>query len=129
MINNDSAESANPTDGTPAVRHGYPGRPELDAANMRFRRALARLHKEGARHDPKLLADLEAIVGEAVEHLLRLAHDAEAAEDNSQRHVKAVEVAEDGLRRSLAKAGHRGRPGSVALLATLDARQKSRDGR
>ena len=91
---------------TPAGPRGgpYPGRAELDAANMRFRRALSRLHREGARHDPKLLPRLAAIVGEATEHLLRLAGDAEGAENTSERHRKAIKAEQDKARRILGKA-------------------------
>lgn len=90
---------------TPPVRHGYPGRPELDAANMRFRRALARLHKEAARHDPELLPALTEIVGEATEHLLRLAGDAEAAEQGSARNRKRTADGAAALERQLKRAG------------------------
>jgi hypothetical protein len=84
---------------------GYPGRPELDAANARFRRALARLHREGSRHDPSLLPQFTEIVGEATEHLLRLAGDAEAAEANSARHRKALAEGGAKLARQMKRAG------------------------
>lgn len=111
MINNGSAGPRTAAEGQPApdppVRHGYPGRAELDAANMRFRRGLARLYREGSRHDPKLLADLTAIVGEAVEHLLRLAGDAEAAEEGSERHRKDFAQGAAALERKMLRAGVR----------------------
>lgn len=84
---------------------GYPGRPELDAANARFRRALARLYREGARHDASLLPSLTAIVGEATEHLLRLAGDAEAAENSSTRRRKALADGSAALERKMRRAG------------------------
>lgn len=102
---------------------GYPGRPELDAANARFRRALSRLHREAARHDPKLLPRLAAIVGEATEHLLRLAGDAEAAENTSERHRKALAAEEDKVRRILRRGVRQGSPRAAALLVQLDERR------
>lgn len=105
---------------TPDRGRSYPGRPELDAANMRFRRALARLHKEGVRHDPTLLPRLASIVGEATEHLLRLAGDAEAAENTSERHRKALAAEQAKARRLLGKAA-RTNPRAARLLARIEA--------
>ena len=51
---------------------GYPGRDRLDDANRQFRRALARLAKEGRRHDHALLCEVERIAAEAAVILDRL---------------------------------------------------------
>ncbi|MEU8891140.1 hypothetical protein [Streptomyces sp. NPDC048442] len=112
---------------TPKGGRPYPGRPELDAANMRFRRALARLHKEAVRHDPALMPQLAAVIGEATEHLLRLARDAEAAESTSERHRKGLAAEEEKLRRVLRKGARQGNPRMVALLARVDERATGDD--
>lgn len=101
------------------ARPAYPGRPELDAANMRFRRALARLHREASRHDPDLTPRLAAIVGEATEHLLRLAADAEAAEDGSARHRAALKAEEEKMRGALRKAARGGSLRAARMLEQL----------
>ncbi|MEU3413745.1 hypothetical protein ABZ760_21160 [Streptomyces sp. NPDC006658] len=106
----------------------YPGRDQLDAANMRFRRALARLHREGVRHDPDLLPELERIVREAAETLGRLAADAEAAENTSQRHQAALKAQEDKIRAKLRPAARCGDPRAMQLLRRLDERA-ARSGR
>ena len=105
---------------TPKGGRHYPGRPELDAANMRFRRALARLHREAGRHDPALMPQLAAIVGEATEHILRLAHDAEAAENTSERHRKALAVEQEKLLRNLRKGARQGNPRMARVLASVE---------
>lgn len=99
----------------------YPGRPELNAANARFRRALARLHKEAVRHDPELLPQLAALVGEATEHLLRLASDAEAAENGSARHRAALKAQTDKTLRTLRRAARQGSPHAVRMLQRMEA--------
>ncbi|MCB5166044.1 hypothetical protein LG634_14510 [Streptomyces bambusae] len=109
---------------TPDTKAPYPGRPELDAANARFRRAVTRLQKEAFRHDPDLVPSLTAIVSEAAEHLLRLAGDAEAAEASSARNRKQLAEAAAKMRRTLAPAARRGDPRALRMLAQLD-RQKS----
>lgn len=100
----------------------YPGRPALDDANMRFRRGLARLHREAGRHDPALMPKLEAIVQRATEQLTALAAEAEQAEDSSARRQAAVKVEEDKMRAILRKGVRRGDPRAVAMLARLDER-------
>lgn len=100
----------------------YPGRAELDAANMRFRRAVSRLFREAARHDPSLMPRVAAIVGEATEHLTRLANDAQAAEDSSERHRKALAEADTKMRRTLRKAARQGSAHAARLLARMDDR-------
>lgn len=83
--------SETPTPPHAGTEKGYPGRPELDRANARFRRALARLWREGTRHDD---ADTRAAVGpivaEAVAVLDRLTAAAVTAEGNSVRHRAAL---------------------------------------
>ncbi|MET7900350.1 hypothetical protein ABZS86_02355 [Streptomyces sp. NPDC005355] len=101
----------------------YPGRAELDAANMHFRRAVARLNREAKRHDPSLLPRLAAIVAEATEHLTRLANDAQTAEDSSERHRKALAEAETRMQRTLRKAVRQGSPHAARLLARMDDRR------
>ncbi|TFE49002.1 hypothetical protein E3E14_16685 [Streptomyces sp. ICN441] len=105
---------------TPTRGRPYPGRPELDSANMRFRRALSRLHKEAVRHDPELLPRLAAIVGEATEHLARLAGDAEAAENTSERHRKALALEQEKARRAARVLARRGSPRGAQILSVLD---------
>ncbi|MEU1117810.1 MULTISPECIES: hypothetical protein [unclassified Streptomyces] len=100
----------------------YPGRPALDEANMRFRRALARLYREGARHDPSLIPQLEAVVSEATKRLTTLAVKAEKAEDGSVRHRAALKAQEDKLRATLRKGVRRGDARAAEILARLDAR-------
>jgi hypothetical protein len=101
-------------------RPNYPGRDQLDAANMRFRRAVARLYREAGRHDPKLMPEVERIVREAAETLGRLAVDAEAAENTSARHQAALKAQEDRLRAKLRPAARRGDPRAADILARLD---------
>lgn len=85
---------------------GYPGRPELDRANARFRRALARLWREGTRHDdPGTRAAVGPIVAEAVAVLDRLTVAAETAAGNSARHRAALAREADKLARLSRKLG------------------------
>lgn len=107
---------------TTTGRPHYPGREQLDNANMRFRRAVARLHREAGRHDPKLMPEVERIVAEAAETLGRLATDAEAAENTSARHQRALKAQEDRLRAQLRPAARRGDARAVSILARLDER-------
>ncbi|WP_157877412.1 hypothetical protein [Streptomyces odonnellii] len=93
----------------------YPGRPELDAANARFRRALARLRKE-ARHDPALIARHAAFAAEATRELERLAVEAEQAEQDSERHRKALAAENEKLTRTLRRAVRQGAPGARRML-------------
>lgn len=112
---------------TPTPKPGpYPGRTELDTANARFRRAVSRLHREAARHDPQLLPTLTSIVSEAAEHLQRLASDAEAAENCSARHKAALAAAEEKVRRTRHKGVRAGNPRAADLLARLDDRRSRR---
>lgn len=104
----------------------YPGRDQLDTANARFRRAIARLHREAGRHDPKLMSEVERIVREAADTLGRLAQDAEQAEGASTRHQRALKAQEDKTRAILRKAGRRGDQRAVDMLARLDARAARR---
>ena len=99
----------------------YPGRPALDEANMRFRRALARLYREGARHDPTLIPQLEAVVREATKRLTTLAAKAEQAEGTSARHRAALKKEEDKTRATLRRAVRQGSTRAAAILARLDA--------
>ena len=94
----------------------YPGRGELDAANRRFRKAVARLHREGLRTNKNLVAQVEAIVEEATEQLTRLAQQAERA------------TLEEPVRRTLRKAVRAGSARAAATLAHLDE-QAARHGR
>ncbi|MEU3730293.1 hypothetical protein AB0E81_12900 [Streptomyces sp. NPDC033538] len=87
---------------------GYPGRDRLDDANRRFRRALARLAREGRRHDPDLLAEVERIAAEAAGTLDRLATVAVKAEGNSGRHRAALEREQQNLDRITRKLARRG---------------------
>ncbi|MGW1363510.1 hypothetical protein ACWCQP_39600 [Streptomyces chartreusis] len=107
---------------TPARKPGYPGREQLDTANMRFRRAVSRLHREAGRHDPKLMPEVARIVNEAAETLGRLAADAEAAENTSARHQAALKAQEDKLRAQLRPAARRGDVRALSILARLDER-------
>lgn len=94
-----------PHAGTPK---GYPGRPELDAANARFRRALSRLWREGTRHDdPDTRAAVGPIAAEAAATLDRLATAAEQAEHNSARHRTALAAEEAKLARLERRLGRR----------------------
>ncbi|MDX2703950.1 hypothetical protein PV350_13920 [Streptomyces sp. PA03-6a] len=117
----------------PRQRATYPGRTELDAAESRLRRALARCGREAARHDPKLIPKLAEIVGEATEHILRVAADIEALESTSARHRRDLEQAEEGMKRVLQRAARRGSPQAARMLARmqerpLSAHQKPSDG-
>ncbi|SFD61783.1 hypothetical protein [Streptomyces aidingensis] len=89
---------------------GYPGRDRLDAASMRFRRAVARLHREGQRSDPQTAAKLGPIVAEAEAVLLRLAERAEKAENESARNRRLLAEEEARLDRLLRRAARRGLP-------------------
>ncbi|MGW4021070.1 hypothetical protein [Streptomyces sp. NPDC005009] len=113
---------------TPTRRPNYPGRDQLDTANMRFRRAVTRLYREAGRHDPKLMPEVERIVREAAETLGRLAADAEAAENTSARHQAALKKQEDKLRAKLRPAARRGDLRAVSILARLDQRSARRPG-
>lgn len=93
---------------------GYPGREELNEANMRFRAALTQLHREGVR-DPKTAAKLLPLVEEAVQVLERLTTDALVAAGNSER-WRAAAAAE------AAKAVAVLKPGRKAKLPRLDRR-------
>jgi hypothetical protein len=108
----------------PTTEPAYPGRPDLDTANARFRRALSRLAREARRYDPTLMPRLAAIVGEATEHLHRLATDAEATENSSTRNRKAVAAAEARLTSSLRRAARRGSPEATRLLARVENRRR-----
>lgn len=114
---------------TPAQKpQSYPGRRELDAANARFRRAVARAFKEGVRFDKALIPQVAAIVGEATEHLLRLASDAEAAENTSERHKKELAAEEEKLKRALRRGARRGNMQAVRLLARVQERPVTGEG-
>lgn len=87
---------------------GYPGRDQLDDANRHFRRSLARLAREGRRHDPALLADVQRIATAAADTLNRLAKDATEAEGNSTRHRAALAREQQNLDRLARKLARRG---------------------
>ncbi|MFE4692928.1 hypothetical protein ACFRH6_23110 [Streptomyces sp. NPDC056749] len=93
---------------TAPAASGYPGRDQLDGANQRFRRALARLAREGRRHDPTLLATVERIATDAAGALDRLAVAAAEAEGNSARHRAAIDREQQKLDRLARKLAHRG---------------------
>ncbi|NED35572.1 hypothetical protein [Streptomyces sp. SID8499] len=94
---------------TPAEQpNGYPGRDRLDEANRHFRRALARLAREGRRHDPTLLAEVERIATEAAGTLDRLTTAAFKAEGNSARHRTALTREQQNLDRLTRKLARRG---------------------
>lgn len=80
---------------------GYPGRETLDKANAVFRRAVSRAAREGRRHDPTILPQVENLVTEAAGHLERLAQKATEVEGTSSRHRDALERAEADLGRTL----------------------------
>ena len=109
-------------------RPAYPGRDQLDAANMLFRRNLARAHREAARHDPSLLPDVERIAVEAANVLGRLAEDAQAVYDSSKRVQAGLKAAEDKTRAVLKKAARRGSTQAAAILTRLDERSADDDG-
>ncbi|MCY0952093.1 hypothetical protein [Streptomyces sp. H27-S2] len=111
---------------TPEKPVSYPGRPELDQANARFRRAAARLHKEAAKYDPDLMPALAGIVAEAAEHLARLASDLEAAESSSARNKRVLKAAEDKMRAGWKAAARRGDPRALRMLEQLDRRARDR---
>jgi hypothetical protein len=74
---------------------------------MRFRRAIARLAREG-RTDPDTAAKLPPIVAEAVQTLDRLAAAASEAEGQSARNRAAMEREQaklDRLQRQMARRG------------------------
>ncbi|MFE4409078.1 hypothetical protein [Streptomyces sp. NPDC056821] len=87
---------------------GYPGRDRLDDANRQFRRALARLAKEGRRHDHALLGEVERIAAEAAGTLDRLTRAAIEAEGNSARHRAALAREQQTLDRLARKLARRG---------------------
>jgi hypothetical protein len=91
--------------GTPRRSSGYPGRDQLDAASMQFRRAVARLYREGERGDPETAAKLKPIIERAVWSLEALAGEAERAEQDSARNRKRTEDAADALERQMKRAG------------------------
>lgn len=101
---------------------GYPGRDRLDAANRQFRRALARLAREGRRHDPELLPVVERIATEAAGTLDRLAKDATEAEGKSARHRAALAREQKNLTRTLRQLS-RSNPALAARLARGIAEQ------
>jgi hypothetical protein len=78
----------------PAVRKApYPGRDGLDAANRRFRKAIARLHREGLRTNADLIPVTAAIVEDATTTLNSLASQAETTtytEPTRRTALKAV---------------------------------------
>ncbi|WP_017239522.1 hypothetical protein [Streptomyces sp. SS] len=95
-----------PTTITPPAS-GYPGRDQLDGANQRFRRALARLAREGRRHDATLLAAVERIATDAADALDRFAVAATEAEGNSARHRAALDREQARLDRLTRKLNRR----------------------
>ncbi|MFI1422746.1 hypothetical protein ACH4VX_33210 [Streptomyces sp. NPDC020731] len=101
---------------------GYPGRDQLDDANRRFRRALARLAREGRRHDSELLAEVARIAAEAADILDRLAKDATEVEGKSARHRAALAREQQALTRTLRKLS-RSNPALAARLARTAAEQ------
>ncbi|MFI1726901.1 hypothetical protein [Streptomyces sp. NPDC020489] len=106
---------------TPAQHPTYPGRDDLNKASARARRAFAAVFKEGRRHDPKLLPDLAQLVAEAAETLNRIASDAEALEQASARHQRALKAQQDKTRALLRKAQRSGSTRGVATLERIDA--------
>lgn len=90
-------------------RGGYPGRDELNQAIDAFRRHVARLHREGARHkDPEIPRKVAEIVRQAVADLERLTGAAMMAERDSLRHREAAAVERAKLERTARRAGPRG---------------------
>lgn len=84
---------------------GYPGRERLNDANMRFRAALAQLHREGQR-DPNTAAKLLPLIDEAVQTLERLTTAATVAAGNSARwKVSAVVEVERAMQ--IVKPGYK----------------------
>jgi len=106
---------------TPAQRPSYPGRDRLNETSARARRAFAAVFKEGRRHDPKLLPQLEALVQEAAETMGRIAADAEALEQSSVRHQRELKRLADKNRALLRKAQRRGSTRATGILERLDA--------
>lgn len=111
---------------TPPKKPAYPGRPALDDANMRFRRALSRLHREAGRHDPALMPKLAAIVQRATDQLALLAVEAEQAEDSSTRHRAGLKKQEDKVRAVLRRGVRRGDARAVSMLEKLNERARLR---
>lgn len=106
---------------TPTTRPTYPGRDRLNETSAHARRAFAAVFKEGRRHDPKLLRELEKLVLEAAETLSRIAADAEALEQSSARHQRALKAQQDKTRALLKKAQRAGSTRGVATLQRIDA--------
>ncbi|MFE5852527.1 hypothetical protein ACFQ61_04810 [Streptomyces sp. NPDC056500] len=98
----------------------FEGRAELDQAWRCFRKALARLLREGRRSDAETLAKLAPIAAEAAEVLLRLAADAESAVSDSRRNRELLERDEARLRRTLQRGVRQGVPQAAGLLRQLD---------
>ncbi|MEU0219419.1 hypothetical protein ABZ281_31920 [Streptomyces sp. NPDC006265] len=93
----------------PAIRKTpYPGRTELDTANRRFRRAVARLHREALRTNKDLLPVVAAIVEDATATLDALASQAERT------------TMEEPSRRKLRQAVRGGSTRAAMLLVKLD---------
>ncbi|MFJ9217879.1 hypothetical protein ACIRJL_17205 [Streptomyces sp. NPDC102383] len=108
----------------------YPGRDQLDTANQRFRRALARLNREAIRHDNKLLPEVERLALKAAEVLNGIAQEAENAEGLSQRHQAALKREEDRMRATLKKLSHSGQNERAAnLLQQVEEMSARRLGR
>ena len=103
-------------------RSGYPGRDRLDESNRQFRRALARLAREGRRHDPALLTEVERITAEAAAVLDRLTTAATEAEGKSARHRAALAREQENLTRTLRKLS-RSNPALAARIARGVAEQ------
>ena len=117
------------TTDTPRTRPTYPGRDPLNEASARARRAFAAVFREGRRHDPKLLPELEKLVVEAAETLARIATDAEALEQSSARHQRTLKAQEDRNRALLKKAVRGGSQRAVAILQRMDEQAARAAGR
>lgn len=87
----------------------YPGRTELDTANRRFRKSIARLHREGLRTNKTLIPVVAAIVEDATTTLDRLAGQAETTTYTEPARRKALQA----VRRT-------GSPRAAEILARLN---------
>ncbi|WUR84505.1 hypothetical protein OG967_39900 [Streptomyces phaeochromogenes] len=96
---------------TPPKKPAYPGRPDLDTANMRMRRAFAAAarYAQRKRVPASFLTQLEEIVVKATAEIEACAHRAEAL------------YTEEPLRRTAAKAARAGSPRMLALQAKLES--------
>lgn len=109
-----------PRSGSRGGRH-YPGRPELDAANARFRRTVAKVFRD---KDPQTSAKAEALALEAAAALDAVTAKANRALEDSAHHkaamVKLEAKATRALRTSVRRAEERGQAPNPAVVRLLE---------